>query len=92
MWVIIVRALYGLKSAIASFRAHLINTLRTMGFKATFSDRDVWIRKNFLLLSQEHNNSADSGTNTDTTALRFALNYSNSTSTSNTPYYEYICT
>ncbi|MGH7954509.1 MAG: reverse transcriptase domain-containing protein, partial [Gloeomargaritales cyanobacterium] len=42
--VIIVRALYGLKSAGASWRAHLAATLRDLGFKSSFGDPDVWLR------------------------------------------------
>ena len=52
LWVIIICGIYGLKSAGASFRAHLANTLRTMGFKPKFTERNVWMRKNFLPLSQ----------------------------------------
>ena len=56
MWVIIVRAIYGLKISGALFRAHLDNTLQTMGFKPTFDERDVWMHKKFLPLPQELNN------------------------------------
>ncbi|MGH7974090.1 MAG: reverse transcriptase domain-containing protein, partial [bacterium] len=42
--IIIVRALYGLKSAGASWRAHLAHTLRDMGFKSSYGDPDVWLR------------------------------------------------
>ena len=42
--VVIVRALYGLKSSGARFREHMANTLRTMGFASTKADPDVWIR------------------------------------------------
>ena len=43
--VVIVRALYGLKSSGARFREHMANTLWTMGFVSTKADPDVWIRK-----------------------------------------------
>ena len=52
LWVIIVCALYGLKSNGASFRAHISNTLRTMIFKPKFDNRDVWMRNNFPRLPQ----------------------------------------
>ena len=83
--VIIVRSLYDLKISGASFRAHLANTLHTMGFKPTFAYPNVCICKNFLTLPQEINDSAGSGTNTDTSALRLAPNTSNSAPTSGTP-------
>ena len=43
--VIIIRALYGLKSSGARFREHMANTLRTLGFVSTKADPDVWMRK-----------------------------------------------
>ena len=92
MWVIIVHALYVLKSARASFRAHLANNLQTMGFKPTFDDCDVWMRKNFLTLTQELNDTSGSVTGTNTTVIRPVPNPSNSAPTSGTPYYDYICT
>ena len=82
--MIIVRGLYGLKSAGFSFKAHLANTLRAMGFKPTFANCGVWMRKNFLPIPQEINNSAGSGMGTDTTAIRPAPNPSNSAPTSST--------
>jgi hypothetical protein len=42
--VIIVRALYGLKSSGARFREHMANTLRTTGFISSKADPDVWMR------------------------------------------------
>ena len=42
--VIIRKALYGLKSSGAAFRAHLAETLHDIGFKPTKADPDVWIR------------------------------------------------
>ena len=90
--MIVVRSLYCLKISGASFRAHLAKTSQKMGFKPTFSNRDVWMCKNFLPLSQELNDYAGSGTGTDTTALRPAPNTSNSAPTPGTLYYECICT
>jgi hypothetical protein len=42
--LMIVRALYGLKSASASFRAHTAKKLDEMGFKSCIADPDVWMR------------------------------------------------
>ena len=42
--MIIVRALYGLKSSGAAFRAHLAETLHDLGYKPTKADPDVYIR------------------------------------------------
>jgi hypothetical protein len=42
--MIIRKALYGLKSSGAAWRAHMANTLRELGFKSTLADPDVWIR------------------------------------------------
>jgi Reverse transcriptase (RNA-dependent DNA polymerase) len=44
--VLIVRALYGLRSSGARWRDHLASTIRTMGFSACLADADVWLRKN----------------------------------------------
>ena len=52
LWVIIVRALYVLKSARALFKAHLVNTLQTMGFKMKSTDCTVWMRNKLLPLTQ----------------------------------------
>jgi hypothetical protein len=41
---LIVRALYGLKSSGAAWRAHLAQTMHDIGFKPTRADPDVWIR------------------------------------------------
>ena len=43
--VIIVRALYGLKSSGARWRDHMANTLRNAGFQGCYADRDLWMRK-----------------------------------------------
>lgn len=40
----IVRALYGLKSSGAAWRAHLASTLSDIGFQPSRGDRDVWLR------------------------------------------------
>jgi hypothetical protein len=42
--VLIVRALYGLKSSGAAWRSHLANTLHHMGFHSSLADPDVWLR------------------------------------------------
>lgn len=41
---IIRKALYGLKSASAAFRAYLADKLGEIGFRSTVSDPDVWLR------------------------------------------------
>ena len=41
---IVTRALYGLKSASASFRAFMAEKLDEMGFKSSIADPDVWLR------------------------------------------------
>ena len=43
--LVIVRALYGLKSSGASWRATLAQTLSDMGFKSSVADPDVWRRE-----------------------------------------------
>jgi hypothetical protein len=42
--MIVKRALYGLKSSGAAWRAHFATTLTEMGFISTIADPDVWIR------------------------------------------------
>ena len=44
--VIIVRALYGLKSSGARFRDHMAATLREAGYDSCLADPDVWMRAN----------------------------------------------
>jgi hypothetical protein len=44
--VLIVRALYGLKSSGAAWRSHLVNTLTTLGFTSCLADPDVWYGEN----------------------------------------------
>ena len=41
--MIIMKALYGLKSNSVAFRAHLAETLHDIGFKPTKADPNVWI-------------------------------------------------
>ena len=41
---IVPRALYGLKSAGAAFRAFLSERLDEMGFRSSIADPDVWMR------------------------------------------------
>ncbi len=41
---IIVRALYGLKSAGASFRNHLADCMRHLGWQSCKADQDVWLK------------------------------------------------
>jgi Reverse transcriptase (RNA-dependent DNA polymerase) len=42
--MIIRRALYGLKSSGAEYRAHFARALMEMGFRACKADLDVWMR------------------------------------------------
>jgi hypothetical protein len=42
--VLNVRALYGLKSSGAAWRAHLANTLQQLGYTSCLADPDVWYR------------------------------------------------
>ena len=42
--MILVRALYGLKSSSAAFRAFLADTLYDLGYTRSKSDPDVWLR------------------------------------------------
>lgn len=41
---IVVRALYGLKSASAAFRAFMARKLDEIGFNSSHADPDVWLR------------------------------------------------
>ena len=43
--LIIVMALYGLKTSGASFHQHLADTLWAMGFRPSAGDRELWFRK-----------------------------------------------
>jgi Zinc knuckle len=42
--VMIVRALYGLRSSGAIWRDHMASTLRLQGFKGCLADPDIWMR------------------------------------------------
>jgi hypothetical protein len=42
--VLVVRALYGLKSSGAAWRAHLANTLHQLGYNSCLAYPDVWFR------------------------------------------------
>jgi hypothetical protein len=42
---VVVRSLYGLKSARAAFRSSLAQILRDVGYDSTKADPDIWIRK-----------------------------------------------
>jgi len=42
--LLVVQALYGLRTSAARFREHLATTLRTLGFKETKADADFWYR------------------------------------------------
>jgi len=42
--VLIVRALYGLKSSGAAWHAHLASSILDMGFSSSLADPDVWLR------------------------------------------------
>jgi hypothetical protein len=44
LWMLVVRALYGLRGAGASFRAYLATKLEEMGFVPCVADPDVWMR------------------------------------------------
>ena len=41
----LVKALHGLKSSARAFHKHLADTLRSMGFKPTHFDNDVWLKE-----------------------------------------------
>ncbi len=42
--VLIIKALYGLKTSGAAWRAHFAETLHALGFKSSLADPDVWFR------------------------------------------------
>ena len=42
--MMVVRALYGLKSSGAAFREFLAETLYDLGYRPSMEDPDVWIR------------------------------------------------
>jgi hypothetical protein len=41
-YVLIVKALYGLKSSSVTWRAHFANTLKDLGFTSCLADPDAW--------------------------------------------------
>jgi hypothetical protein len=43
-WALIFRALYGLKSADATFRNHLAECMKNLGWEPCRADRDLWMR------------------------------------------------
>ena len=45
---IILRALYGLKSSGAAFRAHLCGCMMAMGYKPCLADPDLWMKPQFV--------------------------------------------
>ena len=42
--VVIVKALYGLQGLGSAWHAHFSDSLRSMGFKTSQADRDMWLR------------------------------------------------
>lgn len=42
--VLIIQALYGLKSSGAAWRAHLAQTLRSFGFDSSLADPGIWLQ------------------------------------------------
>jgi hypothetical protein len=42
--LIIRKALYGLKSSGAAYRAHFAETMTDLGFKPCYADNDVWMK------------------------------------------------
>jgi len=44
--MIIVKALYGLKSSGAAWHDHFAQTLHDLGFKTSYADPDVWMHPN----------------------------------------------
>ena len=47
MWILMVKALHEMRSAEASFRNHLTQALREMGFLPTLASCDVWYQLNY---------------------------------------------
>jgi hypothetical protein len=50
---IIVRALYGLKSAGAAFRAHLADMMRVLGYRPCMADQDLWMKPEIKPVTNE---------------------------------------
>jgi len=44
--LIIIKALYGLRTSGARFHERLVDTLRDLGFKPSYADPDLWMRDN----------------------------------------------
>ncbi len=42
--MLVVRALYGLKSVSAAFRSHLANCMRQLGYESNKADSDLWMK------------------------------------------------
>ena len=47
MVMILARALYGLKSSGATWRAKIAETLMLLGYKSSEEDADVWMKHDF---------------------------------------------
>ena len=45
--MIIARALYGLNSSSAAWRAKIADTLMSLGYKSSEEDADVWMKQDF---------------------------------------------
>ena len=45
---VIVRALYGLKSARAAFRSHLAKCMKSLGYKSCKADLDLWPKQEII--------------------------------------------
>ena len=52
--MIMAKALYGLKSSGAAWRAKLAETMKTMGYKSTQADTDVWIKRDVKSNRQDY--------------------------------------
>ena len=52
--VLIVRALYGLKSSGQAWRTHFTQTLEKIGFKSSFADMDVWYKPSVKASGEEY--------------------------------------
>ena len=52
--ILIVRALYGLKSSGQAWRLHFAQTLEKLGFKSSFADPDVWYKPSVKATGEEY--------------------------------------
>ena len=52
--MLIVRALYGLKSLGQAWRTHFAQTLESIGFKLSYADPDVWYKPVVKLNEEEY--------------------------------------